>query len=440
MVAAASLIARVQREYAEVAASLPAHVSAPAQRRAALEALARGGLPTNRDENWRYASLRPLERVAFRPLAATPAPIELQQLASVALPAALPGCERFVFVDGGLQSSLSASLEPTASRRIARTLARAGLAPKHERPDARFGLLADMFAVDTLTIEVPAAGTFAAELVYIASGDSASGSSYPRIEVRAAAGSRVMLIERHVSAGDASSSIHCAVDLTLEDDAVVEHVRWQNLNARSLIIDTMQATLAARANYSLRYIATGGSASRSTLRIGLEGREAQCDITAACVADGSQVLDVFAEVEHAAPGAATRELFRGIASGRSKVAFNGKMIVAAHARGASSEQSLKSLLAGPEAEIAARPQLEIYTDDVRASHGATAGKLDDTMLFYLLSRGIDRETAQSLLKWAFVEDALTRVAPALLRREIEQRLAARLKDVAALDGLLEVSQ
>jgi Fe-S cluster assembly protein SufD len=112
------------------------------------------------------------------------------------------------------------------------------------------------------------------------------------------------------------------------------------------------------------------------------------------------------------------------------------VVVRKGAQGTDSQQSLRGLLAGPDAEIDVRPQLEIYTDDVRCSHGATAGKLDDNMLFYLLSRGLDPETAQRLLKWAFLEDVVAKIEVPELRRQIEHSLAGQLKDAAALKELL----
>jgi Fe-S cluster assembly protein SufD len=145
---------------------------------------------------------------------------------------------------------------------------------------------------------------------------------------------------------------------------------------------------------------------------------------------------MFAEIAHAAPDTVTRELYRGIATDRGKLGFNGKIIVRESAPGADSEQSLKTLLTGAGAEASVRPQLEIYTDRVRAQHGATTGKLDDQMLFYLLSRGIERRQAQTLLQWAFIEDAISRVDCAELRVEIEQLVAAQLNEVSALEGLL----
>jgi Fe-S cluster assembly protein SufD len=118
------------------------------------------------------------------------------------------------------------------------------------------------------------------------------------------------------------------------------------------------------------------------------------------------------------------------------VAFNSKVTVRAGAHGSDSRQSLRGLLAGAEAEIDVRPQLEIHTDDVRCSHGATAGKLDDNVLFYLLSRGIDRDTAQQLLKWAFLADVVARIEIPDLKRSIELALAGRLDVVKDLKELI----
>ena len=180
----------------------------------------------------------------------------------------------------------------------------------------------------------------------------------------------------------------------------------------------------------------GGLSARSTQFVKLAGREARCELIAASIANGIQTLDTFAQIEHVGPGTTTRELFRGIATERGKLGFNGKMIVRDSALDADSDQSLKTLLTGAGAAAAARPQLEIYTDRVRARHGATTGKLDDQMLFYLLSRGIDRQQAQALLQWAFIEDAVSQVELAPLRHEIEQLVAAQLNEVSALDGLV----
>ena len=239
-----------------------------------------------------------------------------------------------------------------------------------------------------------------------------------------------------MSAGPGASFVTSAVSAELARGATLDHYRLQELSPRAILFDTLGATLAQDASYRLHALASGAAAARSTLGVRLIGERAGLALSVAALGDRQQVQDTYALVEHLAPHARTEETFRGIAAGRARVAFNGKMVVAREARGSDSRQSLRGLLAGPEAEIDVRPQLEIYTDEVSASHGATAGKLDDHMLFYLLSRGLEREAALRALKWAFLGDVLARIEPPQLRRHIETRLAGQMQDGAALRELL----
>ena len=271
--------------------------------------------------------------------------------------------------------------------------------------------------------------------MFVASTTAAAGASYPRLEVTLEPRAHLTLIERHVSAGADDSFVNGAVAITLGRGAELRHYRLQDLAPRALYFDTLDAALAANACYRLHGIATGAVSARSTLRVRLEGERAGFVMALAALGDRQQVQDTFVQVEHQAPRTRSEQTFRGIAAGRSRVAGNSKVVVAPRAAGTDSQQSLRGLLAGPEAEIDVRPQLEIYTDDVRCSHGATAGKLDDNMLFYLLSRGLDRDTAQRLLKWAFLGDALAKIALPEVRRAVEMRLAAVLKD-ATIQELL----
>ena len=168
----------------------------------------------------------------------------------------------------------------------------------------------------------------------------------------------------------------------------------------------------------------------------LLGERSEVGVFSGSVGGKNQVHDTFALVEHVAPNARTEQSFRGIAAGRARVAFNGKVVVRKGAHGTDSSQSLRGLLAGTDAEIDVRPQLEIYTDDVRCNHGATAGKLDDNMLFYLLSRGLDRDTAQRLLKWAFLEDVVARSRCPSCGGRSRRAWPARWNESAALKELL----
>ena len=428
------LTARIVEEHANAAAALPPAGPTAARRRTAIAALTASGLPTSRDENWKYANLRPLERLRFIPAAATAA------LAATDLPAAIPGFARYVFVDGAFAPALSAPLDSTAAvvtpLSAASDTGRAPAVVPAQTPapgagaDERFALLNEAFATDGAAIRVAAHSgePVRLELVFVASADALTGASYPRVELQLDSRAQLQLIERHVSCGSAASFVNSAVTVAIGRGASLRHYRLQELGSRVIAFDTLSAVLASDARYRLHAISTGAQAARSTVRVQLAGERADLMLAAVSLGERTQVQDSFALIEHAAPRAHTEQVFRGISAGRARVAFNGKIVVARSAHGTDSRQSLRGLLAGPEAEIDVRPQLEIYTDEVRCSHGATAGKLDDNMLFYLRSRGLDAELAQRLLKWAFLEDVVATIDIAALRQQIEAHLARQLPD------------
>jgi Fe-S cluster assembly protein SufD len=425
-VAVSTLTARILDDYARSERALPASTAGAARRRAAIEALAASGLPGPRDENWKYANLRPLERLRFVP-AAVGQPAAVPELR--ALPAAVAGFTRYVFVDGVLAPASRAAITASAAVITALADSPAGPAPGSVRADERFALLNEAFATGGIRIRVPAAAqALRLELLFVASADAQTGASYPRVELELDAGASLTLIERHLSAAAAASFVTSAVTCALARGASLEHYRLQDLNTHAMLIDTLSARLATQARYRLHGISTGAQSARSTVSVCLAGERSQLTLALAALGDRQQIEDTYAVVEHAAPDARTVQTFRGIAAGRARVAFNGKIVVARNARGTDSQQSLRGLLAGPEAEIDVRPQLEIYTDEVRCSHGATAGKLDDNMLFYLLSRGLTPAAAQRLLKWAFLEDVIAQFSVPELRRQIEEHLAGALRD------------
>jgi Fe-S cluster assembly protein SufD len=432
------LTARIAAEHASTLGALPPQLAGGARRRAAMEALTTAGLPGARDENWKYVNLRPLERQSFTPAPLTSRPPAAAALAG--LPERLPGFARYVFIDGNFAPALSDALGASPARILPLAVFESEGAAAREPAsrDERFALLNAAFATDGASITVPATATEAArvELLFVASAAAQAGASYPRVELRLEPDARLTLIERHLGAHDGASFVASAVAVEIARGAVLEHDRLQELGSRAILFDSLRATLAADARYRLRAIGSGAQAARSTLRVRLAGERAALTLAAASLGDRQQVQDTYAIVEHLAPNARTEQTFRGIAAGRARVAFNGKMVVAREARGSDSRQSLRGLLAGPEAEIDVRPQLEIYTDEVSASHGATAGKLDDHMLFYLLSRGLDRQAAQRALKWAFLGEVVARIEPPGLRRQVETRLAGQMQDGAALRELL----
>lgn len=427
-----ALTARIAQEH-EASLAGTSRADANARHRArAMELLGARGLPIGRDENWKYANLRALERARFAPAAPAAAPASIP---AGQLPGAIENYRRFVFIDGAFAPALSAA--PVAA--VDLTVRALGDTPaalrSSEDPDSRFALLNEAFATDGAFVSTADAAEHAAcvEFIFVATG---SAASYPRLELHAGSRSHLRIIERHVGVGADSHLVNTAVSVELAAGARVDHYRVQQAAAQATWIDTVQARLAAESDYQMYLIHMGAASARSTVHASLNGERATFGMQIAAVADRQQVHDVYASVDHAAPHSLSRQAFRGIAAGRARAACNSKVIVREGARGSDSHQSLRGLLAGADAEIDVRPQLEIYTDDVRCAHGATAGKLDDAMLFYLLSRGIDPEIAQQLLKWAFLEDVVSRIQVPELRKQIEHGVASRMTQTAALAELL----
>lgn len=411
-------------------AGLPGGPAWDAWRAAGLERLVALGLPTARDDAWKYANLRLLERRV-----GVPAPV--QPLALDALLPLLPDVPgpRLVFVDGRHAPALSAGALPAGARlavlsellphRVPDQLAAVLPAPRDDLED-RARLLNAALLTDGAHLVVDA-GAAVAEPVNVVFVGTA-GSAYPRLVVDVGARATLTLVEHHVTAGDADAFAAPVIELRLGDGAALDHYRVQLQGIRAVAADDVQVSVGRDARYAHHAHAFGGQYARTDLRVRLAAPGATAALHGLFFADGSRHVDLRVLVDHAAPHTTSTQVYRGVAAGRGRGAYDGKVLIRHGAEKASSQQSSRNLLLSPQAEIDTRPQLEIYTDDVKAGHGATTGALDETMLFYLLSRGLDRATARGLLTFAFAEDVVAQVRIPALRRFLEHRVLQGLPD------------
>lgn len=379
--------------------------------------------PTNRDENWKYANLRALSTISFD------AAVDDRTTVPIAadLPASTTAC-RLVLIDGQYSASLSDAL-PSGTELSIDT--RSAEVETDESVDHHYLNLNRQGRRQTLRLHVMQNQIVQLEILHVA-----TRVGQPAIEVQIESGAELTLTERHIALGTATAATNLALDIQLAEHAKLHLARWQHFASPATYIETLNLGLGASSECDLTQITSADRSdtvvsSRSTVFVKHAGEGAQLHWNSAVIADGQQQHDAYVRIDHQARRAQTHQLFRGIASGRSKIGFNGHMLVGPSAYGTHSGQSLKTLLAGSEAEANVRPQLEIYTNEVTATHGATVGKLDGDMLFYLLSRGIDPDTAESLLKWAFVSDVLTHLPSAELRHQIEASLVRQLPGAMA---------
>jgi Fe-S cluster assembly protein SufD len=259
-------------------------------------------------------------------------------------------------------------------------------------------------------------------VVHVATG----GGAYPRLLVTLERGAKAQLIEYHLAPGEADSVAAPVADLDLGDGASLEHYALVLAGPRAIQLGDASVRIGAEASYAHRYIALGGQLARLDLRVRLMAPGATATLAGLFIAERSSQLDVRTLVEHVAGHTTSDQIFRGVANDRGRGSYDGKVVVHAGAAKADSRQSSRNLLLSAQASIESRPQLEINADDVKCSHAATTGALDEQMLFYLLSRGLDAETARALLTVAFAGDVIGKIAVPALRRFTEERVLRSL--------------
>ena len=412
------------------------------------------GLPTSHDESWRYTSLRPLASQSFVDAstadasgAADPRAAGFDRRRALALePAqALLGgrldaeTHAIVLVNGYplLPAAAAAGMEIRVLSALAREnpdLVVRHLEPLADAEELRWLLLNTALGVDGVHIKIQSALATPLLILHVGSADRPGTIAHPKVIVEAAPGAAGTIIEHHIQHGAMAPLSNSATLLVLEREARIEHYRVFAAGEQAVHFDTLQVRLHLDAECRQFTVALGGGLVRTSLDARLSEPGAKLDSRALLVGHADRHVDCVNVARHAAPRTVSRQTARAIASGTSRVIFNSKVVVDAGASQSDSQQSCRGLLLSPTAEIDSRPQLEIHTDEVKCAHGATTGRLDPNMLFYMLSRGLDRQTAQSLLVYAFLADVLTDMSERAARAAIESELIRQLPDSQTLQG------
>lgn len=416
------------------------------RRRRALARFAEQGFPSRRGEAWRYLDLRPLETTPLLPAGVghkdgtAAAHARLAEL-GMAVPAA-----RLVLVDGCFSAELSAGnrlpagilLCPTRKAVEARPdLVDTALEVLTNDPDQPFAALNAAFFTDGFVLDVAPGVALEEpiEIVHLASGEIAA-SLHTRSLVTLGAESRVRLIETFAGPGDRPSDgprtgsgrywRNDVVALRLGAGAAIDRMALVEEAEEALHLAVLDAELGSRSRLTSFALLLGGGTVRHEAIVRSRGEGAQCGLHGAFLASRRQEVNIVTTVEHAAERGETREVFKGVAAGRAHGAFQGRITVRPGAQKVDAHMLSRNLLLGPRAAIDTKPELEIFADDVKCSHGAAVGDLDEAALFYLLARGIPREDARRMLIDAFLREAVEIVEPAAVREHLLARLARRL--------------
>ena len=289
-----------------------------------------------------------------------------------------------------------------------------------------FGALNTAFLSDGVVVELAenCRVEHPIELLFINRSNTALAQ--PRNLVIARQGSKATIVERYVSESDHAALINSVTEVSLGVDAQLDYYLIQTQSTASYQINSLWARQAENSRFSCRTITLGGALVRNELRAEMMGEGAHCDMLGLYSLSGKQHVDNHTTMVHGAANCTSRELYKGVLNQRSRGVFHGRIKVEPDAQKTDAEQTNNTLILSRDAEIDTKPQLEIYADDVKCSHGATVGQMDETSLFYLRSRGIDEASARSLLTFAFVNDVLSEVDVEPLRVVLEDRLSEQL--------------
>ncbi|MEN6605088.1 MAG: Fe-S cluster assembly protein SufD [Bryobacteraceae bacterium] len=386
------------------------------------------GFPTTKEEEWRFTNVSPIARTQF-----SAAPSDLSGWEGAALDQGLfrrVSGVRLVFVNGRYSPALSfqrpAKGIRAASLSEANGDAEAHLARHAAYQNRAFVAMNTAKFGDGAWVEIPR-GTIMEEpihLVFLASGGDVPVVSFPRSLVVIGADSEVTLIESYIGQG-ASYFTNAVTEIVAGDHTIVDHYKLQQEDERSFHVAALQAQIGREASFSTHSISLGGGLVRNDVNAVLdEGAEAV--VNGLYLASGKQHVDNHTVIDHARPHGTSRELYKGILDGGSTAVFNGKIIVRPDAQKTDAKQTNKNLLLSEDAAINTNPELQILADDVRCTHGATIGQLDQEAIFYLQSRGIGKEEARDLLTYAFARDIVERIKVAPLSALLEQVLTERL--------------
>ena len=372
-----------------------------------------GGVPGRRSEAWKYTSLRPVAEASFRePLTAiADCAGLLARLPHVFFP-------RIVFVDGRYRGDLSADSFPDGVSLS--TFARSPDFGVLARPDREnMVALNTMLAEDGVRISVAEnmdGGTLM--LVNLATEQPGRATAFhPRHSIRLAPGARLSILE--VSVGDGVYLHNSVTEIQVANDAHLSHVRLQDEARTAFHLSTLYADIADGATYDSFALNLGARLARTEIHARLAGTGATVHLNGAQLLTGSQHADITTVVRHDAPGCASRQTIKNVLSGRSRGVFQGKIEVDRIAQKTDGYQMSQALLLSPDAEIDCKPELEIFADDVKCSHGATVGELDRDQLFYLRARGVPLPQARALLVRAFLTEALDSVNHETIREALE---------------------
>jgi Fe-S cluster assembly protein SufD len=382
------------------------------------------GFPSLRDEEWRFTNLAPLVKVPFQL-----APSKRSATVPESLRSAIPA-DALVFVNGVPQSARPARTGGVIVKPLSEALAQhadlvelylARLARTETNP---FTALNTAFLREGAFVHIPAGVVVEApiHLVFVSSSSAEPAVAHPRNLIVAGANSQVTIVESYLGRDGDLYFTNAVTEIVAGEGARIDHYKVQQESTDAFHVATMQVRQERASVFSSHSITLGGALVRNDANVVLDAEGCECTLNGLYLASGEQLVDNHTRIDHARPNCTSHELYKGILDGRAKGVFNGKIYVHPDAQKTDAKQTNKTLLLSADAMIDTKPQLEIFADDVKCTHGATIGQLDADSIFYLRTRGIGLAEARSLLTYAFANDIIGRIKVDSIRGRLEQVL------------------
>ncbi len=403
-------------------------------RQRAIEHFAACGFPTTKDEEWAFTNIAPLARINFELAASTTVPAPLDDYRY--------GLNGLVFVDGHFALAHSQLNRLPAGVRVeslGEAIASNGdlflnsLGQAATTEDEAFTALNTAFLQDGAVVYLPR-GTIVEQpihLLFVSTGRRANVVSHPRVLVVAEANAQATLVESYVGLEAEPYLTNSVSEFFVGPNAVLDHYRVQRESAAAFHVAATHVREERAAQFRSTSITLGGHLTRHHVHTVLEGEGVDSTLNGLYIEDGAQHVDNHTLIEHAEPHCQSHEFYKGILGGRATGVFRGKIHVHQAAQKTDAYQANQNLLLSETAQISTKPQLEIYADDVKCSHGATIGQLDEDALFYLRSRGIGHREAVRVLTRAFAGEVLNRVRVPTLKDQLDRLVDRRLDQAAA---------
>jgi Fe-S cluster assembly protein SufD len=400
------------------------------------------GFPTVRDEDWRFTNVSPIATTEFQPPSTIAvAPSELDALPYGHLPfriTVLNGrfskeLSRLNHLPQGVRAGSLAAAFSDHGDEVARFYAQA--ADYHSRS---FVALNTALAGDGAYLYIPDGTVFEQpiEILFVAAGDIATAEmSQARTLIVAGARSQCRIVESYATLRNGTYFTNAVTEIFAGESAVVDHYKVQQEGLEAFHLATLQLNAQRSANLSSHSFSLGGRLVRNDVNAVLDGEGAEVTLSGLYLADGDRLVDNHTTIDHARAHCPSHEVYKGILGGRARAVFNGKIIVRQDAQKTDAKQTNRALLLSDNASINTKPQLEIFADDVKCTHGAAIGQLDEDAIFYLRARGLTYFEARDLMIHAFAGEIIDRVAIAPLKQALEAELYAQLaKDLAEADA------